>query len=90
MVQSLGNQRISQLLTGTKSRQTYTTKLRKAEHDAPEWHAAMEALLLVAEHGGPTMFARMGVMPALNRHVERVFNSSGMLCRRFKSAATLF
>jgi hypothetical protein len=38
--------------------------------------AAMEALLLVAELGGPTMFARIGVMRALNRHVERVFNSS--------------
>jgi hypothetical protein len=23
---------------------------------------------------GPTMFARIGVMRALNRHVERVFN----------------
>ena len=28
-----------------------------------------------AEHDGPTMFARIGVMRALNRHVERVFNS---------------
>ena len=36
--------------------------------------AAMEALILVAESGGPTMFARIGVMRALNRHVERVFN----------------
>jgi hypothetical protein len=34
----------------------------------------MQALLLVAEHDGPTMFARIGVMRALNRHVERVFN----------------
>ena len=45
----------------------YITKLLKAEHDAPEWQAAMEALLLVAELGGPTMFARIGVMRALNR-----------------------
>jgi hypothetical protein len=52
----------------------YITKLPKAEHDAPEWQAAMETLLLVAEHDGPTMFARVGVMRALNRHVERVFN----------------
>ena len=36
--------------------------------------AAMEALILVAESGGPTMFARIGVKRALNRHVERVFN----------------
>jgi hypothetical protein len=52
----------------------YITKLPKDEHDAPEWQAAMEALLLVAESGGPTMFARIGVMRALNRHVEREFN----------------
>ena len=55
----------------------YITKLPKAEHDAEEWQAAMEALLLVGEHGGPTMFARIGVMRALNWHVERVFDSSG-------------
>jgi hypothetical protein len=36
----------------------------------------MEALLLVAEQDGPAMFARIGVMKALNRHVERVFNPS--------------
>ena len=33
----------------------------------------MEALLLVVERDGPTMLARIGVMRALNRHVERVF-----------------
>ena len=33
----------------------YITKLPKAEHDAEEWQAAMLALLLVAEHDGPTM-----------------------------------
>jgi hypothetical protein len=53
---------------------TYITKLPKAEHATAEWQAAMEALILVATQGGPTMFARMGVMRALNRHVERVFN----------------
>ena len=52
----------------------YITKFPKTEHDAPEWQAAMQALLLVAEHNGPTDFARIGVMRALNRHVERVFN----------------
>ena len=35
----------------------------------------MEALILVATPGGPTMFARIGIMRALNRRVERVFNS---------------
>jgi hypothetical protein len=36
----------------------------------------MEALILVATLGGPTMFARIGVMRASNRNVERTFNSS--------------
>jgi hypothetical protein len=36
----------------------------------------MEALILVVTLGGPTMFARIGVMKALNRHVERVFDPS--------------
>jgi hypothetical protein len=52
----------------------YITKLPKAEHSAPEWQAAMQALILVAKLGGPTMFARIGVMRALHRNVERVFN----------------
>jgi hypothetical protein len=52
----------------------YITKLPNAEHEAPEWQAAMEGLILVATLGGPTMFARIDVMRALNRHVERVFN----------------
>jgi hypothetical protein len=52
----------------------YITKLPKAEHSAPEWRAAMEALILVATRGGPTMLARIGVMRALSRNVERVFN----------------
>ena len=52
----------------------YITKLPKAEHAAPEWQAAMEALMLVATHGGPTMFARIGVMRALNRHHVREFD----------------
>jgi hypothetical protein len=54
----------------------YITKLPKAEHDAPEWQVAMEALILVATHGGPTMFARIGVMQALNRHHIREFNTN--------------
>jgi hypothetical protein len=54
----------------------YITELPKAEHDAEEWQAAMQALMLVAEHNGPPMFARIGVMQAINRHVERVFDPS--------------
>jgi hypothetical protein len=52
----------------------YITKLPKAEHEAPEWQAAMEALILVVTLGGPTMFARIGIMRALNRHHVQEFN----------------
>ena len=48
--------------------------LPKKEADTAEWQAAIESLILIAELGGPTMFARIGVMRALNRHVERLFN----------------
>ena len=51
----------------------YITKLPKKESDLPEWQAAIEMLMLCSR-GGPTMMARIGVMKALNRHVERVFN----------------
>ena len=47
----------------------------RATHKA--MRAAIEALMLVAKSGtGPTMLARIGVMQALNRQVERVFNPS--------------
>lgn len=49
---------------------TFITKLPKREHDAPEWQAAIEALMLVAALGGPTMFARIGVVRALNRYYK--------------------
>jgi hypothetical protein len=52
----------------------YITRLPKAELEAWGWQAAMEALILVATSGGPTLFARIGIMRALTRHVERVFN----------------
>jgi hypothetical protein len=52
----------------------YVTGLPKKESDLPEWQTAIEVLMLVAR-SGPTMMARIGVMKALNRHVERVFNS---------------
>jgi hypothetical protein len=49
-------------------------KLPEEEHMAPEWQAAMEALILNATLGGPTMLAHVGVMRALNRNAESVFN----------------
>jgi len=64
-----------QLVT-LKDAGTYIAKLPKAKHTAAEWQAAMQALILGATHGGPKMFARIGIMRALNRHVERVFDPS--------------
>jgi hypothetical protein len=62
-------------LATLKDAANYIQKLPKAEQLLDEWQAAVEALLLVIELNGPTMMARIGVMRALNRHVERVFNT---------------
>jgi hypothetical protein len=51
-------------------------KLPKAEQDLEEWQAAVEALLLVVELNGPSMMVRIGIVRALNRDVERVFDTS--------------
>ena len=51
----------------------YITGLPKKESALPEWQTAIEVLMLVSR-GGPTIMARIGVMKALNRNVERVFN----------------
>jgi hypothetical protein len=58
------------------TRASYITGLPKNEADAPEWQAAIEALMLVLELGGPTMFARIGVMRELNRGHVREFKPS--------------
>jgi hypothetical protein len=61
------------LLLTLKDAADYIMKLPKTESDLPQWQAAIEALMLCSR-GGDTMLARIGVMKALNRHVERVFN----------------
>jgi len=62
------------LLVTLQDAGNYITKLPKAEHEAAEWQGAMEALIPVAKLGGPTMFARIGMMRALNRGHVREFN----------------
>jgi len=64
--------------------------LLKKEADTAEWQAAIESLMLVAELGGPTMFARIGVMRAYHFHevsrfraVVRHARSSAKCCRMF-------
>jgi hypothetical protein len=52
-------------------------RLPKAEQQIEEWQTAVENLINAAEVGGGWfMLARIGVMRALNRHVERVFGPS--------------
>lgn len=44
----------------------HISTLPEAEQKRPEWQAAIEVLILVAERDGPTMMARIGVLRALN------------------------
>ena len=53
----------------------YITALPDEEAALPEWQAAIEALMLVADLGGPTMFARIGMMRALSRACPRAYFS---------------
>ena len=53
---------------------SYIMALPGKTRQSDEWQAAIEALLMAAEDRGPLMHARIGVMRALNRNVERVFN----------------
>ena len=63
-------------LVTLKDAANYIQKLPKAEQDLEEWQAAVEALLLVVEYNSPTMMARIGMLRALNRNVERTLNPS--------------
>ena len=49
-------------------------KLRKAERDVPEWQTAGEILIGAAEGRNFIMHARIGMLRALNRNVERTFS----------------
>jgi len=53
---------------------TFITALPKKEAAEPEWQTTIKALILVVEQNGPSMFARIGVMQALNRGHVREFN----------------
>jgi hypothetical protein len=53
---------------------SYLMALPGKTRQSDEWQAAIEALLMAAEDRGPLMHARVGMLRALNRHVERVFN----------------
>jgi hypothetical protein len=51
----------------------YIMALPKAEQKHEKWETAISCLIVAAEGRGPLMHARIGVMQALNRNVERAF-----------------
>jgi hypothetical protein len=52
----------------------YIHDLPRAKKLEDAWQNAAEALLVVVNQNGPTMFARIGMMKALYPQGERVFN----------------
>ncbi len=60
-------------LVTLKNAADYIMKLPKAEQKQEKWQTAVEVLIMAAEGRGPLMHARIGVMQALYRNVERVF-----------------
>ena len=54
----------------------YIKELPQSEHDSPEWRLAIQMLIDAAEDRGPMLFAKMGMLRAANRNLERVFNPS--------------
>jgi hypothetical protein len=54
----------------------YIMKLPKAEQNLEEWQTAIGCLIGAAEGRDFLMHARIGMLRALNRHVERVFDPS--------------
>jgi hypothetical protein len=63
-----------QKLVTLRDAASFITSLPEDESALPDWQAAIAALILVADLGGPTMFARIGVTRALNRHHVRQSN----------------
>ena len=52
----------------------YIKKLSETERVKPEWRLAIQMLIDAAEDRGPMLFAKMGILRAVNGDVERVFN----------------
>lgn len=60
-------------LVTMKDAADYMMKLRKADRELQIWKDAGEAVIMAAEGRGPVMQARIGMLRALNRNVERTF-----------------
>lgn len=49
-------------------------EIPKSEHKMEKVQTAAYCVTRAAEHGGPMIFAQMGMLQAIHRHRERVFN----------------
>jgi hypothetical protein len=54
----------------------FIRKLPRSEQEVTEWQEAAKMLINAAENRGPTMFAKMAIRQAINRHVQCAFNPS--------------
>jgi hypothetical protein len=62
-------------------------EIPKSEHKMEKVQTAAHLVTRAAEHGGPMIFAQMGMLQAIHRHRERVFtrlNSTAPLMRSGK------
>ncbi|WBU27557.1 hypothetical protein OOZ54_12715 [Rhodopseudomonas palustris] len=55
-------------LTTLRQAAAYIEALPTAEQQHPKVQAAIHVLLQAADHGGPIVFARIGVLRMLSRH----------------------
>jgi hypothetical protein len=53
---------------------SYIRKLTLPERDCQEWRLAVQMLIDAAEDRGPMLFARMGIVRALEAKAERALN----------------
>lgn len=51
-------------------------EIPKSEHTMPKVQAAARMVTEAAENNGPMIFARMGMMQAINRHRVKEFDTS--------------
>jgi hypothetical protein len=62
----------------------YIRKLPKSEYDTPEWRLAVQMLIDAAEYRGPMLFAKMGILRAIERSLNPPLRDPD--CRRRKPA----
>jgi hypothetical protein len=49
---------------------SYIKKLPKSEHETPKWRLAIQMLIDAAENRGPMLFAKLGMLRAMERNVK--------------------